>query len=176
MAGLARRATTPVNASVLRAAASIRLLVLDFDGVMTDNRVLVDQDGREAVWCSRGDGMGIGLLRGAGVEVMVVSKETNKVVSARCKKLHIEAVQGIDDKLTVLRHIAKDRGLKPKDIAYTGNDVNDLECMQWVGLPIAVADSEAAILPHAAWVTRRNGGYGAVRDVCDLLIAARAGK
>lgn len=161
---------------MLRIASAVRLLVLDFDGVMTDNRVLVAEDGHESVWCNRGDGMGIEMLRQASVEVMVLSKETNRVVSARCRKLKIPVVQSIDDKLTAIRDIAAQRRLTPDVIAYTGNDVNDLKCMQWVGLPIAVADAEAVILPHAAWVTPRKGGYGAVRDVCDLLLTARTPK
>lgn len=149
---------------------NIKLLVLDFDGVMTDNRVLVDQDGREAVWCHRGDGYGIGLLKKAGFEVMVLSTEPNPVVSARCKKLGIACVQDCSDKLEALKKIAAERNLKQEEIAFVGNDVNDLDGLRWVGWPIAVADAIPAVLDVAKFVTTRDGGFGAVREVADRLI------
>lgn len=155
------------------ALAEVRLLVLDFDGVMTDNRVLVDQDGRESVFCDRRDGLGIGLLREAGPEVVVLSKEPNPVVTARCRKLSIDAVQGLDEKLPALRRMAAERGLSPAQVAYVGNDVNDLECLGWVGVPIAVADAQPEVLAAVKWVTSRPGGRGAVREVADEILAAR---
>ncbi len=170
--GLVARANA--DADLLRAAAAIRLLVLDFDGVMTDNRVLVDETGGESVWCSRGDGMGVSRVRAAGVEVIVISLEANAVVSARCRKLKVECVQDCKDKLSALRAMAAKRGLPVDAIAFVGNDVNDLECLKWVGLPIVVADAESAVLPHARLVTTRLGGRGAVREVCDMLEFARA--
>ena len=151
----------------------MQLLLLDFDGVMTDNRVLVDETGREAVWCSRGDGFGIGRVRAAGIEVIVVSLEANPVVAVRCRKLKIASIQNCEDKLTAIRELASTRSLTPRQIAYVGNDLNDVECLQWVGLPVVVADAEASVMKFARWVTPRKGGHGAVRDVCDLLEAAR---
>ena len=148
----------------------IKLLVLDFDGVMTDNRVLVDQDGREAVWCHRGDGYGIGLLKKAGLEVMVLSTEPNPVVMARCKKLDIPCIHNCADKLSALKELAEERGIGPDDIGFVGNDLNDLEGLQWVGWPIAVADAVPEILAVARMVTEKPGGYGAVREVCDWLL------
>lgn len=148
----------------------IRLLVLDFDGVMTDNRVLVDQDGREAVWCHRGDGYGIGLLKKSGVEVVVVSMEPNPVVAARCRKLDIPCIQDCTDKLTALKNLADEKNLKPKEMAFVGNDLNDLEALQWVGWPVAVADAVPEVLEVARHITRRNGGYGAVREVADWIL------
>ena len=149
---------------------TIKLLVLDFDGVLTDNRVLVDQDGREAVWCHRGDGYGIGLLKKAGLEVMVLSTEPNPVVSARCRKLGIPCVQDCEDKLSALMQLAADRDLAPAAIAFVGNDINDLEGLRWVGWPLAVADSVPEVLAGARHVTTRNGGFGAVREVADWLL------
>jgi len=151
---------------------SIRLLVLDFDGVMTDNRVHVAEDGHESVSCSRGDGMGLELLRKRGFPVIVLSKEQNPVVAARCRKLRIECVQGLEDKLTELRAVAKRLGVEASQVAYVGNDVNDIECMRFAGLPVAVADAEPACLAAARLVTARPGGRGAVRDVCDALLGA----
>lgn len=153
--------------------ASIRLLVFDFDGVMTDNRVVVFEDGREGVLCSRGDGMGMDRLREAGLPVAVLSKEGNPVVSARCRKLKIPCIQGVGDKLPVLQGLVAEQGIGLADVAYMGNDINDLECMQAVGLAIAPADAEPPILRIAGLVTIAKGGFGAVREVADLIVAAR---
>jgi len=150
--------------------SSVKLLVLDFDGVMTDNRVLVHQDGTESVWCHRGDGWGIARVREAGVEILVLSTETSPVVAARCRKLGIEFVQGSNDKLAALLELAGDRSLGPEQVAYVGNDVNDLECLRWSGYPIAVADSAPEVLATARLVTDNRGGYGAVRDVADWIL------
>ena len=150
-----------------------RLLVLDFDGVMTDDRVLVLQDGTEGAVCHRGDGFGIERLRQSGVEVIVLSKETNPVVAARCAKLGIECHQGFDDKLPKLQALSAERGMAPEQIVYVGNDVNDLECVHWAGVGIAVADARPELREAATWVTTRRGGDGAVREVCDAIIDAR---
>jgi YrbI family 3-deoxy-D-manno-octulosonate 8-phosphate phosphatase len=152
----------------------IELLVFDFDGVMTDNRVLVFEDGREAVLCNRGDGLGLEMLRKAGVPMAVISKEINPVVGARCRKLKIPYLQGIEDKRAALANIAADRRVELAQVAYMGNDINDLECMQAVGLAIAPADSHPEARRAADLVTSAPGGFGAVREVCDLLLAARA--
>ena len=149
----------------------IKLLVFDFDGVMTDNRVLVDQDGREAVFCHRGDGYGIGLVKKTGLDVMVLSTEPNPIVMHRCKKLKIPCVHNCPDKLTAMKEIAQEKKLSAEQIAFVGNDLNDLEVMQWVGLPIAVADAMPAILAVAKRVTERVGGDGAVREVCEWFLA-----
>jgi N-acylneuraminate cytidylyltransferase len=151
----------------------IKLLALDFDGVLTDNRVLVAEDGREAVWCNRSDGLGLGMLKRKGIDVIVLSKEKNPVVAARCRKLGIECIQGCDDKLSELKQKAESRKFKGEEIAYVGNDVNDLECMKWVGCAIAVADAEPQVKAVARWVTAKCGGRGAVREICDAILAAK---
>jgi N-acylneuraminate cytidylyltransferase len=154
----------------------IGLLVLDFDGVMTDNFVHVDEHGVESVRCSRADGMGIAAVRQSGVEVAVLSTERNPVVAARCGKLGITHIQGLDDKLRAIRQLAADRGLEPPQVAYMGNDHNDLECMLWAGLPIAVADAIEAVRRAAAYITARPGGQGAVREICDLIVETKGAK
>ncbi len=174
---LARKATTrpatmPTPAH-RRMLAKLRLVVFDFDGVMTDNRVLVMQDGTEGVLCNRSDGLGIGMLREAGLALLILSKEENPVVSARARKLRIECMQGIDDKLAALKALLSQRGIDAGDVAYVGNDLNDLECMEHVGLPIAVLDAYPQVLRVARLVTTRPGGHGAVREVCDWILAAR---
>jgi len=148
-------------------------LVLDFDGVLTDNRVLVDQEGREAVLCSRADSWGIAMLKKAGVEVVVLSTETNSVVAARCQKLKIDCIQGCDNKLKALQDFINQRSLNMEEVAFVGNDVNDLEAMTLVGVPIAVADSDPAVKALSRIVTTRPGGKGAVREVADWLLQAK---
>lgn len=153
--------------------ANVKLLVLDFDGVLTDNRVLVDEQGIEAVWCSRSDGWGIARAKEAGIEVMVLSSEVNPVVAARCKKLDIACVQGVGEKRTVLEVLVSERGLSLDEVAYVGNDVNDLSCLQIVGLPLTVADAHPGVLKEARWVLSKPGGHGAVRELCDMLLEAK---
>jgi len=166
------RAASGVRKPPISSLRALRLLVLDFDGVLTDNRVLVREDGIESVWCSRGDGLGIERLRQSGFEIIVLSKEKNPVVAARCQKLRLRCIQGCDNKLVALRGLAAEAGLAPGAIAYVGNDVNDLECLQWVGVPIAVNDAVPEVAAVAVWVTIATGGHGAVREVCDAILAA----
>jgi YrbI family 3-deoxy-D-manno-octulosonate 8-phosphate phosphatase len=149
----------------------IKLVIFDFDGVFTDNRVIVFDDGREAVVCSREDGLGIIMLRErTKCRMLVLSKERNPVVAQRCRKLNVPCIQGIDDKLTELNKILKKMKLTLSETAYVGNDLNDIECMEAVGLPIAPADAHPAALAIARYITGKPGGRGAVREVCDLLI------
>jgi YrbI family 3-deoxy-D-manno-octulosonate 8-phosphate phosphatase len=155
--------------------SAIKLLVLDFDGVMTDNRVLVDQDGVEAVFCNRADGWGIARVKEAGIEVIVISTEPNPVVAARCRKLKIECVQDCANKLEALAQIMPQRGLMRDQVAYVGNDVNDLEAMGVVGVPIAVADAVPEVRRIATLVTSKRGGDGAVREVCDWILGSWRG-
>jgi N-acylneuraminate cytidylyltransferase len=152
-----------------------RLLVLDFDGVLTDNRVYVDSLGRESVACSRADGLGIEKLRILGIRSVVLSRETDSVVAARCHKLGIECVHGVTDKLPVLERIAASEGIAPEQVIYVGNDVNDLECLAWSRLGVAPADAHPEVLAAADWVLQRDGGDGAVRELCDLVAASRQG-
>jgi YrbI family 3-deoxy-D-manno-octulosonate 8-phosphate phosphatase len=147
------------------------LLVLDFDGVLTDNRVWVDQEGREAVMAYRSDSTGLALLRQAGVEALVISAETNSVVAARCRKMDVPYIQGALDKGALLSETLRQRGIDPAGVVYLGNDVNDLPCFPLVGCAVVVADAQAAALRQADLVLSRPGGHGAVRELCDLLLA-----
>ena len=148
----------------------IRALALDFDGVFTDNRVLIDQYGTESVFVSRSDGMGIALIQTAGIPLIVISSETNPVVSARCKKLKLSCEQGIFDKLETLKKWAGQIGISIDSIAFVGNDINDIECMKAVGLWIAVADAHPAALDAAGLVLSARGGYGAIRELSEYLL------
>jgi N-acylneuraminate cytidylyltransferase len=155
--------------------AAIRMLVLDFDGVMTDNRVFVDQEGIESVACSRSDGMGISRLKACGVKVLVLSTEVNPVVAARCRKLEIRCEQGVRDKAEALRALLRESHTPAHHVAYIGNDLNDLGCMAVAGYPIAVVDAAAEVRIAAKHITRMPGGHGAVREVCDLILESRKG-
>lgn len=148
----------------------IALLALDFDGVLTDNAVYVLQDGQELVRCSRSDGMGLTLLRRAGVRVAVFSTEVNPVVSARCAKLKLECYQGCRDKAGELAQYCDRERLDLEHVIFVGNDVNDLGCFDLVGCAVAVADAHPAVLRRADMVLNRDGGQGAVRELCDVLL------
>ncbi|MGA2489021.1 MAG: N-acylneuraminate cytidylyltransferase, partial [Anaerolineales bacterium] len=148
----------------------IRLLVLDFDGVLTDNRVWVDQAGREMVTANRSDSLGINLLRQAGVETVVISMETNPIVTARCQKMKISSIQGKNDKATALKRLLLERNINASEVIYLGNDVNDLPCFPLVGWAVAVADAVPEVARQADYVLARSGGHAAVRELCDLII------
>ncbi|NCD40865.1 MAG: acylneuraminate cytidylyltransferase [Bacteroidia bacterium] len=147
------------------------LLVLDFDGVMTDNSVYLTQSGEEAVKCSRADGLGIAEILKKGIRVMVLSTEKNPVVRARCEKLGIACSQGIDDKLSLLQSIVDQEHIDVAHVTYVGNDRNDMACMKWVGNSVAVSDAYPEILEIADYVTKAPGGCGAVREICDCIVA-----
>ncbi|MDK2979881.1 MAG: hypothetical protein PWQ55_228 [Chloroflexota bacterium] len=152
--------------------AEPHLLVLDFDGVLTDDRVWVDQDGREMVAASRADGFGLERLRKmTKLDVMVMSKETNPVVAARCAKLKLDVLQSVGDKASALKDLYKERGLKAEEVLFVGNDLNDLPCFPLVGFAAAPADADPAVLRAADLILSKPGGFGAVRELCELLIA-----
>ncbi len=148
----------------------VSLVVLDFDGVLTDDRVYVNQQGEETVAAHRGDGMGISQLKKAGIEVVILSKEKNPVVKARADKLGIPAYQGIDEKGKELQSLMADKGISSEQVVYLGNDINDLPCFPLVGLAAAVADAHPKVIERAQLVLSKNGGYGAVRELSDLLL------
>jgi YrbI family 3-deoxy-D-manno-octulosonate 8-phosphate phosphatase len=157
----------------MSAFARVRLVVFDFDGVFTDNTVYVSQDGVESVRCWRSDGLGLTRLKQAGVDAAIVSTETNPVVSARGRKLEIRCIQGCEDKLKTLRALAVELNVPLDAVAFVGNDINDLTCLHAVGLPIVVQDAHPDVLAAAAYRTTSPGGRGAVREVCDAIVAAR---
>ena len=154
----------------------VRVVGFDFDGVFTDNAVYVFQDGREAVRCSRSDGLGLRRLESVGVTPLIVSTETNPVVTERSRKLRVRCVQGCPDKLEAFATLLQELGFGFESAAYVGNDVNDLACLRKVGLPIAVGDAGPELVPVVRYRTRRNGGEGAVREVCDLIADVMGGK
>jgi len=149
----------------------ISLVVMDFDGVLTDNMVYVDENGIEKVATSRGDSMGIRLVReSTPIEFMVISTEVNPVVTTRCDKLKLEVFQGIKDKPGVLRNIMQQKGIPAEEIVFIGNDVNDLGCLELAGYAVVPADAEPKVIRSADLVLNRKGGRGAVREFCDMLL------
>lgn len=154
-----------------RFPAKVSLVVMDFDGVLTDNLVYVDENGVEKVAASRGDSMGIRLVRETlPIEFMVISTEANPVVSARCSKLKLEVHQGISNKAAVLSEILQRKGIPAEEVVFIGNDVNDLGCLELAGYAVVPADAEPEVQRHADLVLTRRGGRGAVREFCNTLM------
>ena len=150
----------------------IELIVCDFDGVLTDNRVWVDQDGRETVAAFRSDSPRIRELRERGMNVMILSSEPNPVVAARAKKMGVEAIHGvgIQDKGRVMREVLAQKNIKAENVVYIGNDLNDLPCFEVAGWSVAVADAYPEVIRAADYVLKAKGGHGALREVCDLIL------
>ena len=149
-----------------------RAVVTDFDGVHTDDTAIIDADGGERVRVSREDGMGVALLRQAGIPLLILSTEANPVVRARAAKLRVPVLHGIDDKETALREWARENDVPLADIAYLGNDVNDLPAMRIVGWPVAVANAHPRVLEEARTVLHRRGGEGAVRELIERVLSS----
>jgi 3-deoxy-D-manno-octulosonate 8-phosphate phosphatase (KDO 8-P phosphatase) len=160
---------------LLERAAAVRLLILDVDGVMTDGRLHYDADGREFKTFNVRDGYGIRRVMDAGIEVAVISGRASRSAAGRMAELGIRHVMlGRDDKEAALSELLALLGVAAEHTACVGDDAPDLPVMRRVSLPIAVADSHPSIVAAAAWRTTLPGGGGAVREVCDLLLAARA--
>jgi 3-deoxy-D-manno-octulosonate 8-phosphate phosphatase (KDO 8-P phosphatase) len=154
---------------LIKKLKSIRFVVFDFDGVFTDNTVLVLQDGSEGVSCNRSDGLGVDMLKKMGLFIRVISTEKNPVVAARCRKLGINCIQGCNDKLFALKKEIKAQRISMQEVAYLGNDINDKDCLRSVGFPACVRDSHPELLKTGIFITKNNGGKGAVREFCDMI-------
>ena len=149
--------------------------VFDFDGVFTDNRVWVNERGEELLAFTRSDGLGLRRLDEVGVRYLIVSMEQNPIVGARAQKLRAECLQGVDDKLPVVREHAERLGVPLEDTAYVGNDINDADCLRAVGVPVVPADAWPEVKPLARWVLSRPGGAGCVREFCDAIWESHRG-
>lgn len=148
----------------------IDAVVLDFDGTQTDDKVLVDSEGRETVAVHRGDGLGIAALRRAGLPVLILSSETNPVVAARARKLRVPVLHGVDRKDLALKQWCEEQGIAPERVLYVGNDVNDLPCFGLAGWPVAVADAHRVVRESARSVTSVPGGHGAIREIASWVL------
>jgi YrbI family 3-deoxy-D-manno-octulosonate 8-phosphate phosphatase len=157
-----------INSILQKLIRKIRLIAFDFDGVFTDNMVYVLQDGSEAVRCNRSDGIGLQKLKKLGIETAIISTESNPVVSARAQKLNMRCFQNCADKRKVLDDLVHEFGISLDEVAFVGNDINDWLCLNHVGLPIIVKDAHPDVVGIGRYQTRNPGGYGAVREICDM--------
>lgn len=161
----------PVSAKLLK---RIRALVLDVDGVLTDGGMYYGPQGEAMKRFDVKDGLGLRLLRDAGVVVALISGENSEITKRRAEKLKIgDVFVGIEDKLATLTSFLEGKGIRREDTAYVGDDLVDLPVLEAVGLPITVADAVPEVLKAAAWVTTRKGGHAAVREICDRILAAK---
>jgi 3-deoxy-D-manno-octulosonate 8-phosphate phosphatase (KDO 8-P phosphatase) len=148
----------------------IKLIVYDFDGVMTDNKVYVNQNGDEMVQVNRADGLGVSEIKKTGIEQIVISTEINPVVSTRAKKLGINCLQGIDNKKDALEGYCFDNQIDLKNVIYIGNDINDKEVMGIVGKTYCPADAHDSIQSISNYVLKTKGGDGVIRELLELII------
>ena len=147
----------------------IDLVCYDFDGVMTDNRALVFGDGREGVFVNRADGLAVAAIKVMGLPQLILSTEENQVVAARGEKLGIPVLQGVSDKRAALEAYAASNGHDLKRVVFVGNDINDLEAMEIVGIPIAPADGDEKVRRIARHTTEARGGEGVVRELYEII-------
>jgi len=148
---------------------NIRLVVYDFDGVMTDNKVLLREDGTESVVVNRSDGLAVSYLKKAGLPQVIITTEKNPVVRARARKLGIPVMRGAEDKKSVMLSYCRRHGIRPEEVAYIGNDLNDLSAMQCVGFPLCPADACPEVRRVSLIVLKARGGEGVVREFFGLL-------
>lgn len=145
--------------------SDISLIAYDFDGVMTDNKVILREDGLESVVVNRADGLAVEIIKGMGIKQVILSKEKNMVVETRANKLGIPVIKGIDDKKKILISYCDNNSLPLEKVVYVGNDINDLEVMEVVGYPVCPADAYAEIKSISKIVLAVKGGDGVVRSL-----------
>ena len=148
---------------------NIKLIVYDFDGVMTDNKVYVDQFGKESVQVNRGDGLGVSEIKRLGIKQIILSTEKNSVVSSRAKKLQIECLQGVDNKQIVLTDYCSQNKIQIETVAFVGNDINDKDAMGIAGYSFCPSDAHRSIKEISQHILVSKGGEGVSREILDLL-------
>lgn len=153
--------------------SDIELIVYDFDGVMTDNKVMISEDGKETVVVNRSDGLGVSRLKQMGIRQVILSTEENPVVAARGKKLGIQVIQGIQNKRDALLEFCDKEKIDLQKVLYIGNDINDFDAMMEVGTKVCPADAEPEILDIADIVIKRSGGNGVIRELFRILIKSQ---
>ncbi len=147
----------------------VQLIVYDFDGVMTDNEVIVSENGKESVTVNRADGLAIAKIKEMGVRQIIISTEKNSVVKERAKKINIDCLYGVENKKNALEKYLNDNKIEKSKVIYVGNDINDLEAMKLVEIKIAPADAVAEIKKIATFVTKRKGGEGVIRELLEII-------
>ena len=154
----------------------LQAIFFDFDGVFTDNRVIVSENGQESVICNRSDGIGLRMLRSLGLEMMIISTETNRVVSERAQKLKVSCIHGCENKLETMNTILAEKGIAAEHAAFVGNDINDSDCLKNVGVSVCVQDAFPEIKQISTIILQKNGGEAAVREFCELVHNSKTGK
>lgn len=149
---------------------NIQLIFFDFDGVLTNNTVSIDEDGIESVTCNRSDGLAFNAINKLNLRCFVLSTEKNKVVSARCKKLNTKCIQGVDNKLLEIKKISKELNIDKEGIMYIGNDINDLEAIQYVGHSACPSDSHDLVKLNCKYILKKNGGEGIARELIERIL------
>jgi len=152
---------------------NVELVCFDFDGVFTNNKVIVNEDGKESVVCSRSDGLGLDKLKKLKIPIYILSSEKNNLVHARAAKLNINCLNNISSKIDVLKEICNKLNIEISSVLYLGNDINDLSCLMEVGFPVIVRDAHSDLKKYGYYMTNNSGGNGAVREICDLIYDAR---
>ncbi|MBY6187233.1 3-deoxy-manno-octulosonate-8-phosphatase KdsC [Marinobacter hydrocarbonoclasticus] len=164
----------PVEEAVVKQASRIRLLICDVDGVFSDGRIYLGNDGEELKAFHTRDGFGVKAVQNAGIAVAVITGRNSAIVERRMTALGVAHIhQGCEDKVAVFEQLCQSLSISPEECAYIGDDLVDLAVMKQVGLAVAVEDAHPALLPHAHYRTRIRGGFGAVRELCDLLLQAQ---
>lgn len=151
----------------------VDLVICDFDGVMTDNRVLLLEDGREAVFCSRSDGLAVDMMRHARLSVVILSTEHNPVVSARAAKLGVPVIQAVEDKAATVKRYCRKRGVALARTLFVGNDLNDLAALRSVGIAVCPADAHPDVRAACSVILETPGGAGVVRELVEHVLDIR---
>ena len=151
---------------------SIELVGFDFDGVFTDNSVYVDENGKETVRCWRSDGLGLARLKDIGIKTYIISTEKNPLVAKRAQKLKVPCLHDVKNKRDAIEKVCSDLDVSPNKVMFVGNDINDIPAFKIVGMPIGVGDSDPCIDSFVTHKLSKSGGYGAVREICDLIYEA----
>ncbi len=167
-----------ISTKLVNKLKNCKMLVLDVDGTLTDGGVYVDSNGKETMRCDRRDGFGTAMLKErSDIRILILSGEIDPVVKARANKLKVPIIHGLDKtkeaKEMVLNRELKKLGIKPSQVCYVGDEYNDIGCMQFVGVAIAVANAFSQVKDVAHYVTKNFGGHGAVREVCELILYAK---
>lgn len=148
---------------------TIKLIVYDFDGVMTNNSVILREDGLESVIVNRSDGLAVEIIKKMGIQQLILSKENNKVVASRAKKLNIPVLHGIDNKKDALSKYCKEHDIDMGSVVYIGNDINDVEVMRTVGFPLCPQDAYAEVKAVSKFIIPEVGGSGVVRELLNYI-------
>lgn len=151
-------------------AEDISLIVYDFDGVMTDNSVILSEDGKESVVVNRSDGLAVSILRDMGLQQIILSKETNSVVSVRAKKLNLPVLQGIDNKEFILQQYCEEKKIPINKVVFIGNDINDVNLMRIAGFPLCPKDAYPEASAVAKFIIPASGGKGVIRELINHII------